>query len=71
MKTLVTKEWGDHSHRVQCVVVHELGQGEDIDPIILLVVDVHLKILFQDLVDSFGLTVHLRVIGSSDVSLDP
>ena len=36
----------------------------EVDPIILLVVDVHLKVLFQDLVDPFSLTIGLGVVGS-------
>jgi len=37
--------------------------GEEVNPVILLIVDVHLNILLQDLVDPFGLTVSLRVVG--------
>ena len=51
MKTLVGEERGDHGCRVQSVVVCKLGQGKEGDPIVLLVVDVHPKILLQDLVD--------------------
>ena len=64
MKTLVGEERGDHGHRVRSVVVCKLIQGKEVDPIILLVVDIHLKILFQDLVDLFSLTVGLRMVGS-------
>ena len=54
MKTIVSEERGDHGFRVQSVVVCKLGQGKEVDPIVLLVVDVHLKVLFQDLVDPFS-----------------
>jgi len=70
MKTLVSEEWGDHGHSVQCVVVQKLGQGKGVDPIILLVIDVHPKILFQDLVDPFGLTISLWMVGSQKVGFD-
>ena len=63
METLVSKELGDHCCRVSCVVVHEFSQGKEIDPVVLLVVDVHPKILFQDLVNTFGLTVGLGMVG--------
>ena len=55
---------------MRCVVVRKLGQGEEIDPVILLVVDIHPQVLLQDLVDSFGLAVGLRVIGGRKVGLD-
>jgi len=38
--------------------------GEEVNPNVLLVVDVHPKILFHDLVDMFSLTIGLGVIGS-------
>src|SRR5882724_5506954 len=63
MKPLVSKERGNHGRRVQHVVVCKLSQRKEVDPIVLLVVDVHLKILFQDLVDPFSLAIRLRVIG--------
>jgi len=46
------------------------AKGRRLTPIVLLVVDVHPKILFQDLVDPFGLAICLRVIGSRKVGLD-
>jgi len=39
--------------------VCKLNQGEEVDPVILLVVDVYPKVLFQDLVDLFSLTISL------------
>jgi len=38
----VSEEWGDHGAECECVVVCKLGQGKEVDPIFLLVVDVHL-----------------------------
>ena len=70
MKTHVSEEWGDHGCRVRGIVVHELGQGQEVNPVILLIIDVHLKVLLQDLVDPFGLAVGLRVIGHQKVGLD-
>src|SRR5882724_1388457 len=70
MEAFVGEEWGDHGRRVQSVVVRKLGKRKEVDPIVLLVVDVHPKILFQDLVDPFGLAIRLRVIGGRKVGLD-
>ena len=64
MKAFVGKEGGKHGFRVQGIVVHKLGQGEEVDPVILLVVDAHTKVLFQDLVDTFCLPISLGVVGS-------
>ena len=46
MKTLVSKERGNHGRRVKHVVVCKLSQQKEVDPIVLLIVDVHLKIPF-------------------------
>jgi len=64
MKTLVHKEWSDHGFRVQSVVVRKLCQWEEVDPVILLVVDIYPKILFQALVNTFSLTIGLRIVSS-------
>jgi len=71
MKTLVSKERGDFGHRVRSVVVHKLSQGKEVDPIILLVVDIYSKVLLQDLVDPFCLTMSLRVVPVERFSLMP
>src|SRR5882724_3191816 len=63
IKALVSEERGNHGRRVRRVVVRKFSQREEIDPIVLLVVDVHTKILLQDLVDPFSLTIRLRVVG--------
>jgi len=70
MEALIGEERGNHGRGVRCVIVHKFSQREEIDPIVLLVVDVHTKILLQDLVDLFGLTIRLRVVGSRKVGLD-
>src|SRR5882672_9029936 len=63
MKALVGEEGGDHGGQVRGIVVCKLCKGQEVDPVVLLVVDVYPKILFQDLVDSFSLPVGLWVIG--------
>jgi hypothetical protein len=47
-----------------CVIVGEFGEREEVRPIILLVIDVYSQVLLEDLVDSFGLTIGLRVVDS-------
>src|SRR5467141_334230 len=63
VKALVGEEGGDHGGRMRSIVVCKFGKGQEVDPVVLLVVDVYPKILFQDLVDSFSLPVDLWVIG--------
>jgi len=53
VKTLVIKERGHHGFRVQGVVRHKFSQGQEVDPVVLLVIDQHLKILLQDLIYLF------------------
>ena len=48
----------------------QLSQGGEVEPMFLMVVDIHLKILLQDLVDPSSLTVSLRLVGSQEVDLD-
>src|SRR5882672_10688133 len=63
VKALVGEEGGDHGSRMRSIVVCKFGKGQEVNPVVLLVVDVYLKILFQDLVDTFGLPIGLWVIG--------
>ena len=63
MKTLISKEWGVHGHRVQGVVVCELSQGQEVSPVVLLIIDVHPEELLQNLIDSFGLAISLWMVG--------
>src|SRR5882672_11914581 len=70
VKALVGEEGGDHGSRMRSIVVYEFGKGQEVDPVILLVVDVYPKILFQDLVNSFGLPIGLWVVGSGEIGLD-
>jgi len=53
VEALVGKEGCDHGHRLQSVIVDELCEWEEVDPVILLIVDVHPKVLLQDLIDMF------------------
>ena len=44
-----------------CVVVCKFGKGKEVDPVVLLIIDIYAKILFQNLIDSFGLSISLWV----------
>jgi hypothetical protein len=68
--SLVSVERGYTSGRVRRVVVNEFGDGELRGPVVLLIVDVNTEVLFEGLIDSFGLPVHLWVISSQQVGLD-
>ena len=52
------------------IVVGEFGEGKERFPIILLVVAVHSKVLFQNLIRSFCLSIGLRVEGGREVLLN-
>ena len=52
------------------VVVGKLRHWEVLGPIGLIVVDVKSKVRFEDLVDSFRLSVRLWVIGGGQVLLN-
>ena len=52
------------------VVVSELGEGEELLPVVLLVVAEGTQVLFEDLVDALGLAVGLWVERRGHVGLD-
>ena len=51
------------------IVISKLGQRKEQTPVILLIVGIHMEILLQGLVDSFGLTITFWVISESEVQL--
>ena len=55
---------------MRSIVVCKFGKGQEVDPVILLVVDVYPKVLFQDLVDLLGLPIGLWVVGGREIGLD-
>ena len=44
------------------VIIGKSRLGKEVHPIILLVVDYTPEVLFEDLVDSFGLSISLKVV---------
>ena len=65
--TFVGKEWRNSGSDVRSIVVCEFCQGKQVRPIILLVIAVHLEILFESLVNTFGLTVAFRMMSGGEV----
>jgi len=70
MKPFVCEERCDIGCQMGCVVICKLGDWQLGNPVILLIVDENAKVLFEDLVDSFGLAVGLRMISSRQIHLD-
>ena len=62
MVSFVHKERRDTSGSIRCIVVGKFGKGYQLGPIVLLVVAVDSKVLFQGLVDTFGLSIAFGVI---------
>jgi hypothetical protein len=54
---------------MRSIVVCEFGQWKEFGPVVLLVVTVDPKYLFEGLVRSFGLTIAFGVIARSEVEL--
>ena len=70
MVTLVCKEGGHAGGGLRGVAVSEFGVWQQRCPVILLIVDVHTQVLFQDLVGALGLPIGLGVVRSTEVGLD-
>jgi hypothetical protein len=75
METVVGFEGREFRRGVNGIVVAEFGQVEEVGPVVLIVVAVGSKVLFQNLVDLFRLSVGLWVecrgeVGSNIKSLD-
>src|SRR3984957_13675083 len=62
---------GVASSRVDTIVVTELGQWKPFGPIVLFVIDIKTKVLFQFLIGTLGLTIGLRMEGSGQIACDP
>lgn len=52
------------------VVVGELGERQELGPVILIVTDVQTEVGFDDLIDSFRLSIRFGMIGRGEVLLD-
>src|SRR6266481_1598677 len=66
---LVCKERGNSHGAARRVVVCKLGEGEEAQPVVLLVVAVDTEVLFQSLVSALGLSVTFQVVSRGEVQL--
>ena len=71
VETIVCKKWGNLSWGMDIIVVGKFRHGNEVHPIILLVVGCKPEVLFKDLVDLFGLTISLRVVPCWQVHRSP
>ncbi len=67
--SLVSKERGHTSSLTRCIVVGELGQREQLRPVVLLVVAVSAEVLLKGLIDLLDLTIPFRMVFQSEVEL--
>src|SRR6266481_9466689 len=67
--SLVCEEQGNSCGAARHVVVCELGEREEAQPIILLVVAVDAEVLFQSLVSVLSLSVTFWVVSRGEVQL--
>ena len=70
MEFLVSKKQSDTRGQVLGVVVGKLCKGEQMLPVILLVVNEDLKVLLEDLAHPFHLPISLGMIHCGEISLD-
>src|SRR6266481_9724414 len=66
---LICEERGNSCGAARSVVVCELSEGEEAQPVVLLVVAVDVEVLFQSLVSVLGLSVTFQVISQGEVQL--
>ena len=60
-------EWSETRRGAWPGVVHILGDGQPLSPVVLLAVAVNAEVLFEPLIGALRLPVCLRVIGRADV----
>ena len=67
--SFVREEQRDSCSSAWGVIVRELCQGQEIGPVVLLVITVNPKVLLQGLVGPFCLSVAFRVVTRCEVEL--
>jgi len=65
----IGEEGGDSGSVTRSVVVDEFRDRKERGPVVLLIVAVAAEVLFQRLVNVFGLAVAFRVISGSEVKI--
>ena len=67
MISFIGEEWRDSSGGIRSIVIGEFCNGEQIQPIVLLVVAVYSKVLLHGLIHAFGLSVAFGMITRGEV----
>ena len=67
MVSFIGEKRRDSSGGIRGVIISKLGDGEQVRPIVLLVVAVYSEVLLQSLIHSFSLSVTFRVITGGKV----
>ena len=61
MKTIICVEGRTIDHRLVCIIVLEFCKRQEIRPIIMLIIAIDMKILFNGLIHMFNLIISLGV----------
>ena len=69
MVSFVCEEQRDSCSSAGGIIVRELCQGQEIGPVVLLVIAVNPKVLLQGLVGPFCLSITFRVVTRCEVEL--
>lgn len=70
VESIVGEERGEAGGTGDFVVVAEFGKGQEVEPVVLLIVAISSEVLFKNSIDPFCLTVCLRVKGCRKKLLD-
>ena len=70
MKTVASEEGRTFDRGLEGIVVSELGEGQKLRPIVLLIVTINAKILLDRLIHPFCLTVGLGMKSSRETTFD-
>ena len=70
MVPFVGEEGCNAGGSVRSVVIGKLGERKKLGPVVLLLTAVYSDVLFECLVDSFGLSVRFRMVSGSVVHTD-
>src|SRR3981189_653253 len=68
--TVVDHKWRKFCGTVNSIVMGEFGDGKPLNPVILTMVNKDMKILFKFLINTFCLTISLRMVSCRRSGLD-
>ena len=69
MITFVGVEWGDPRSCTWSVIVCELCEGKEVEPVVLLIVTVDPNVLFQGLISALSLPITFWMVSQGEVQL--